>query len=94
MNFRMNKVHDMYTLKGSFAMPVGDIEKTENGAIYKDEGYEVTTSITKHWSGVCIRKDVFKNVSDKAIDLRAVLSKFRFNGGEYEVFTQDRKSVV
>lgn len=31
MNFRMNKVHDLYTLKGSFAMPVGDVEKTENG---------------------------------------------------------------
>ena len=88
MNFRMNKVHDMYTLRGSFAMPVGEIEKTENGAIYKDDGYEVTTTITKHPSGVCVRKDVFKNVSDKAIDLRAVLSKFRFNGGEYEVYTQ------
>ncbi len=88
MNYKTEKVQHLYTLKGNFTMPTGNVEGKNGGFCYKGEGYVVETSLTKHPSGVNVRKDVIKNVSDKAISLRAALAKFTFNGGEYEVFTQ------
>lgn len=88
MNYKTEGVKELYTLRGSFALPVGDVNKTDDGFIYEGQGYKVKTTVEKHASGVFKRRDVITNVSDKNIDLRAVLSKFSFNGGEYEVYTQ------
>ena len=88
MNFKTGKVNELYTLHGDFVLPVGAVEHTDNGFKYSGDGYTVSTVIEKHVSGVCKRKDVITNVSDKDIDIRAALSKFSFNGGEYEVYTQ------
>ncbi len=88
MNYKAQNVKQLYTFKGSFSLPTGAIEVTDKGYLYKGEGYEVATEIVKHKSGVCVRKDVIKNVSDKDITLRAALANFTFNGGDYEVYTQ------
>lgn len=88
MNFKTQTAKQLYTLKGSFAYPTDEIKVNENELYYLGDGYEITTVLRKHTSGVCIRKDVIKNVSDKNVTFRAALSKFTFCGGEYEVYTQ------
>jgi hypothetical protein len=62
MNYFMENVRDVYTLRGSFALPVGNVEKNDSGCTFKGDGYEVTTTVEKHWSGVCKRKDVIKTL--------------------------------
>lgn len=88
MNFKTKSVKDLYTLCGSFSLPLGSAESTEDGYIYKGDGYVIKTVIEKHPSGVFKRSDVLTNVSDKSIDVRAALSKYSLDGGEYEVYTQ------
>lgn len=88
MNVKIDNVKQTYTLRGSFPLPVGNLNKTESGFTYEGDGYKVETAVEKHESGVYKRIDVITNVSDKPIDIRAALSKFSFDGGEYEVYTQ------
>ena len=88
MNINCNSAKDMYTLRGSFTLPIGNVCKTDSGFAYEGDGYRVDTAVEKHESGVYKRKDIITNISDKPIDIRAALSKFSFDGGEYEVYTQ------
>ena len=79
---------DMFTLHGSMKKPVGEVKVIDGGLFYEGEGYEVTSKYTTHPSGVTERRDCIKNVSDEDISICSILSKFVFNGGEYEVYTQ------
>lgn len=88
MNFKVQNSKQLYTVKGNFSATAGEVQATENGYTFNGDGYKMTTVIDKHSSGVHIRRDVIENISEKPIELRAVLSKFTFNGGEYEVYTQ------
>ena len=88
MNYKTDSVKELYTMRGSFALPVGCVSKTDGGFVYEGDWYKIITTVEKHPSGVCKRKDVITNVSDSAIDIRACLAKFSFDGGEYEVYTQ------
>ena len=47
MNYKSNEVKQLYTLRGSFPLPVGEVEKTENGFLYKGDGYEVATTVER-----------------------------------------------
>ena len=84
----VNRISDLFTLCGSFGLPVGEIERTEDGYRYVGEGYEALSTVQNHSSGVNCRRDSIRNTSDQPITLRAALSKFTFYGGEYEVYTQ------
>lgn len=84
----VNGIGDLFVLNGSMSLPVGEVEKTENGYRFEKDGYALTVALEYHRSGVIKRSDRIKNVSDQPIDLRCILSKFQFNGGEYEVYTQ------
>ena len=83
-----DKVSDLFTLRGSFAPLSGEL--TQDGCTYKTEqnGLSVSAVFTTHASGVTCRKDTVKNVSDHTVNIRSALSKFVFNGGEYEVYSQ------
>ena len=70
MNVKIDNVKQTYTLRGSFPLPVGNLNKTESGFTYEGDGYKVETAVEKHGSGVYKRIDVITNVSDKPIDLR------------------------
>ena len=83
-----NRIDHLFVLCGDFPLPTGEVEKTADGYRYEGEGYTVTSVITSHSSGVFRRCDVIQNTSDRDIPLRAALSKFLYNGGEYEVYTQ------
>lgn len=90
MNFKRNtkSISDLFTLRGSFALPCGELSATDTGFSFETEDYSVSSQFFSHSSGVNLRHDTLKNTSDKELSLRSVLSKFTFNGGEYEVYTQ------
>lgn len=88
MNFKTSRLYQMYTVKGDITQPANAIQNTNDGYFCSAGEYEMVTKITKHSSGVYSRKDTIKNTSGRPLTLRAVLSKFSFNGGEYEVYTQ------
>jgi len=90
MNYQPNlkDIRYMASLQGDFAWPQGEIRFEGNRYYYTGDGYEWSSEITEHESGVKARVDKIKNVSDHVIELRTALSRFSFHGGEYEVFTQ------
>ena len=91
MNYYKNKMislPDLLTLHGSFLPLTEYVRETETGFLYKSSDFTITSDFYPHPSGVTKRIDRIKNVSDNPISLSSVLSKFMFNGGEYEVYTQ------
>ena len=76
------------TLQGDFNRPEGAVAKDADGLHFVGDGYEWSSTTESHPSGVYRRTDKIKNISNRPIDLRTVLSKFSFHGGEYEVYTQ------
>ncbi len=81
-------IEQLMVLYGDFAVPVGEVVKTEDGFEYKNSILSVKSTMTRHKSGVVSRKDVITNISNSDITLHRALSKFTLNGGECEVFTQ------
>lgn len=89
MKYKTSKISELFTLAGDFSPITGAPEiLAEGGFAYKSEILGITSEQNKHSSGVTVRNDVIKNVSDKPVTLRVALSKFTFSGGEYEVYTQ------
>lgn len=78
----------LITLLGNFPMLKGRVETKENAAVYRDDTVRVTSSYTQHPFGITIRSDTVENISGNPICIRTALSRFQFNGGEYEVYTQ------
>jgi len=78
----------MATLEGDFNRPCGPVEVRDGKFFFAGDGIEWSSIITEHKSGVKKRVDTIKNTSDRVIDIRNMLSKFIFEGGEYEVYTQ------
>ncbi len=88
MKYIVNGAEDLFSLCGSFSKPVESPQKRDNGYFFVGEGFEAYTETELHSSGVCVRRDRITNVSDKELVFTRALSKFVFNGGEYEVYTQ------
>jgi alpha-galactosidase len=84
----LKDIRYMASLQGDFDWPAGEITECDGGYFFVGDGYEWRSTITEHKSGVNVRVDKIKNVSDRPIALRTALSRFSFFGGEYEVFTQ------
>ena len=82
---------ELYTLKGDFVTREArtDLaEITDNGFLFTCDDYILKTELEKHPSGVTLRRDTVQNTSGRPLSIRAALSKFVFNGGEYDVYTQ------
>lgn len=88
MRYIVNGIGDLFSLCGSFPKPVGTPQKNENVYTFGGEGFETRTENDVHSSGVCVRRDIITNTSDRGLVITRALSKFVFNGGEYEVYTQ------
>ncbi|MBQ6840148.1 MAG: hypothetical protein IJO45_05605, partial [Oscillospiraceae bacterium] len=82
------KIGDLITLLGDFPLPEGELTRQQNGFSYQNETVEVAAEFENHPSGVVLRRDRVKNISDHPITIRTALSKFVFNSGEFEVYTQ------
>ena len=83
-----NDIKELISLRGDFDMLVGAPDKCGDGFYYNNGTVELGLNITKHPTGVISRKDTVKNVSGKDISLTSALSRFSFDGGEWEVYTQ------
>ncbi len=82
-----NALH-LWNISGTFGRVEGDA-KNENGSLFSEgNGWRVSGKIEKDESGVFVRKDVFENTSEKDMILSALSSRFIFDGGEWEVYTQ------
>ena len=81
-------IEDLITLLGDFPLPAGQVQRDGDTFRYASDVLEVTVRYEKHPSGVSKRQDAVRNVSDRPITIRTALSKFVFNGGIYEVYTQ------
>lgn len=60
----------------------------ENAFCADDGILRVVSDITEDKNGVFKRNGNIKNISDKSLSINALSSRFTFDGGEYEVYTQ------
>lgn len=81
-------IGDLMTLLGDFPLPEGELTRQENRFCYENGVVEVTAEFESHPSGVTVRRDSVKNISHHPITIRTVLSKFVFNSGRLQVYTQ------
>lgn len=77
-----------FRVSGSFGEMVGELSRDENTVFKKTDKYIVSCSYKSDEYGVITRKDVFKNTSDEKLTLTSLKSRFVFEGGEYDVYTQ------
>lgn len=78
----------LYKIIGSFGEFLEEVSEKDGSFSAKSETVSVTSDIEKDKNGVFVRHDKIKNISDEKVTLNAILSKFRLNGGEYEVYSQ------
>ncbi len=90
MNYKnkVRSISELFTFHGSFPLLNEKVTATENGFLIENSDLTLSSDFYPHPSGVTRRVDRIKNTSNKPISLRSILSKFVFNGGEYEVYTQ------
>ena len=79
---------DLWIISGSFGNFEEEICEKECSFSAKNENIEVISEIKKDKNGVFVRTGKVKNISEKEISLNALASKFTFDGGEYEVYSQ------
>lgn len=73
---------------GSFGEIQGTVEHKDNTVIQKTEEYRFECKYNFDKYGVCTREDSFANISDHPIKVNCLKSRFIFDGGEYQVYTQ------
>ena len=73
---------------GSFGEIMGELTREGEAVIRQTEDYRITCRYEADEYGVFTRQDTFQNISGKPVTLDALRSRFVFNGGEYEVYTQ------
>ncbi len=82
------KASSLWNIKGNFGNVEGDVAFSDNSFSSEYNNLFVFTENEEYKNGVVCRKGFVRNDSDKEIILNTLSSKFLFNGGEYEVYTQ------
>lgn len=83
-----NDIRELCGISGSFALPTGAPTFTDSGFIYENDDIRIVSNETRHASGVISRCDTVRNISEGTVTLTSALSRFSFDNGEWEVFTQ------
>jgi len=85
-------VKRLWNVFGDFPHGRGDVSgtvvETDTGYCYANQDCRLTASLEKCLCGVFSRKDTFENVTDAPIKLRSLMSRFCYDGGEYDVYIQ------
>lgn len=84
----LSNVREMFRGHGSFGPICGELHKDSEKFICENELYHLQSKLESDQNGVFTRQDTFKNVSDEPLHLNCLHSRFIFQGGEYEVYTQ------
>lgn len=73
---------------GSFGEVKGTLTREKQNLRLDTADYELVCAYREDANGVFSRKDTFTNKSQKDLTVRGMKSRFVFEGGEYEVYTQ------
>ena len=87
-SFQSTLAEDFWKISGSFGVLAGAVEWDSETVCISGRECSVRSEYTQHENGVVSRKDRIQNTSPSPITLNCLLSKFRLEGGEYEVYTQ------
>ena len=90
MNYlsRIRNISHVLHLAGDFPKPAGPVTISGNCALYENETVRVTSCYEQQEHGFTLRSDAVENIASRPICIRGALSRFCFNGGDYEVYTQ------
>lgn len=77
----------LWNIQGTFGRVEGSVSEKE-ALLAEGEGWRARAEIAEDETGVFSRRDTFQNTSDGEITLSALSSRFVFDGGEWEVYTQ------
>ena len=84
----IEKSKALFRVNGSFDEIAGDVI-TEGNVIYSEkDGCRISCEYTEDEYGIFSRRDTFKNMSNKAVRVNSLKSRFVFDGGEYDIYTQ------
>jgi len=83
-----NDVKAFFHGYGSFGEINGTVKREKNTIYQETDIYRITCSYDFDAYGVITRRDTFQNLSDHPITLNSIHSRFIFEGGEYDVYTQ------
>ena len=84
----ISRIDDLFRGAGSFGVLKGTLEKGDGAHTLTGDGYRLVSVVTENEEGVFLREDTFENTSDAPATLSSLVSRFLFDGGEYEVYTQ------
>lgn len=73
---------------GDFGEICGELERKNQTIVLNQDRYRIECRYTCDENGVFSRKDCFQNISDEAMHVNCLKSRFVFDGGEYRVYTQ------
>ena len=82
------RAEDLWNIYGSFGYVNGTVEDHEDCIWTGNDEYCVSSEYTENEHGVISRKGKITNISEHDITVNCLMSKFVYNGGEYEVYTQ------
>lgn len=81
-------VKEWFSIYGDFAPLYGKMEKKGDMYLFLGTDIQLTSKMISHTSGVKERKDTIRNISGHPLTISVALSKFSFDGVDYEVYTQ------
>ncbi len=79
---------DFWNIKGSFGLFDAPVQKKEGTFIAQNDSILVKTEVKEYENGVFLRTGSIKNITDAEVVVNTLSLKFRFDGGEYEVYSQ------
>ena len=91
---KMPSLSGLISAMGSFGIIDGHADYTvsDEGRVKKyvfaNGEVELISTFTEYSDGVIIRRDSFKNISDKIVTVNRLVSRFRLKGNKYDVYTQ------
>ena len=83
-----DKTCDNWDVFTDFGIFEGVVRKTENGFAADENGIRVETEENTGAADVTRRRTVVRNMSNKPLAAMRLLDVFRFEGGDFEVYTQ------
>ncbi|MBR6737676.1 MAG: alpha-galactosidase [Clostridia bacterium] len=85
----------LFSVSGDFGVIDGlntgyKVAKTDNSVCYTltTNSVELKAEFVYQNDGLVLRKDTFKNLSNEPVTVYRLFSRFAFEGGEYDVYTQ------
>lgn len=85
---KSDNVKNYFSCYGSFGDIKGDVTRGDGSIELSCEDYSLRSEFCESECGVYSRRDSFTNKTDRTMTVNRFQSRFVFEGGEYEVYTQ------